>query len=55
VRRCSSYLGSDPEAGNRFNEAMTEFSGLVSYAVLLAYDFSNVRSIVDLGGGCGGS
>ena len=47
------YLGRDPEAGTRFNEAMTDFSALVSYAVLLAYDFSDVRSVVDLGGGCG--
>jgi hypothetical protein len=47
------YLGRNPEARNTFNEAMTDFSALVSYAVLLAYDFSDVRSIVDLGGGCG--
>ena len=47
------YLGRDPEAGNRFNEAMTDFSALVAYAVLLAYDFSDVKSTVDVGGGCG--
>jgi hypothetical protein len=47
------YLGRNPEAGNTFNEAMTDYSALVAYAVLLAYDFADVRSIVDVGGGCG--
>jgi hypothetical protein len=47
------YLGRNPDAGDTFNEAMTNFSALVSYALLLAYDFSDVRSIVDVGGGCG--
>jgi hypothetical protein len=47
------YLGRNPEAGNTFNEAMTDFSALAAYAVLLAYDFSDVKSTVDVGGGCG--
>jgi hypothetical protein len=47
------YLGRNPEARNTFNEAMTDFSALVAYAVLLAYDFSDVKSTVDVGGGCG--
>src|ERR1700747_3158215 len=47
------YLGRENEAGNTFNRAMTDYSALSSCAVLLSYDFSGVRSIVDVGGGCG--
>jgi O-methyltransferase domain/Dimerisation domain len=47
------YLAGNPEAGDTFNRAMTDYSSLVSHAVLLAYDFSDVRSIVDVGGGRG--
>ena len=47
------YLGREDEAGNTFNRAMTDYSALSSCAVLLSYDFSGVRSIVDVGGGCG--
>jgi len=47
------YLAENGEDGTTFNAAMTDFSGLASYAVLLAYDFSAFRSIVDVGGGHG--
>jgi hypothetical protein len=47
------YLTENGEDGAIFNAAMTDFSGLASYAVLLAYDFSAFRSIVDVGGGHG--
>ena len=47
------YLTENGEAGGIFNAAMTDYSGLVSYAVGLAYDFSTVRSVVDVGGGHG--
>lgn len=47
------YLAGNPRAGDTFNRAMTDYSSLVSHAVLLAYDFSDVRSIVDVGGGRG--
>ena len=47
------YLGREREAGNTFNRAMTDYSALSSCAVLLSYDFSRIRSIVDVGGGCG--
>lgn len=47
------YLGRENDAGNTFNRAMTDYSGLSSCAVLLSYDFSAIRSIVDVGGGCG--
>ena len=47
------YLGQDVEAGKIFNHAMSEYSALSSCAVLLSYDFSGTRSLVDVGGGCG--
>jgi hypothetical protein len=47
------YLAENGEDGATFNAAMTDFSGLASYAVLLAYDFSAFRWIVDVGGGHG--
>jgi O-methyltransferase domain/Dimerisation domain len=47
------YLVENGEDGATFNAAMTDFSGLASYAVLLTYDFSAFRSIVDVGGGHG--
>jgi hypothetical protein len=47
------YLGQDLEAGQIFNHAMSEYAALSSCAVLLSYDFSRTRSLVDVGGGCG--
>src|SRR5260370_16799525 len=47
------YLGLDTEAGATFNSAMTDCSALSSCAVLLSYNFSEIRSVVDVGGGCG--
>lgn len=47
------YLGQDVEAGRIFNHAMSDYSALSSCAVLLSYDFSDTRSLVDVGGGCG--
>ncbi len=47
------YLGQNVEAGEIFNHAMTDYSALSSCAVLLSYDFSTTRSLVDVGGGCG--
>jgi hypothetical protein len=47
------YLAGNPEPGETFNQAMNDHASLVSHAVLLAYDFSGVRSVVDVGGGRG--
>ena len=47
------HLTKNAQDGHTFNTAMTDFSGLASYAVALAYDFSTIRSIVDVGGGHG--
>jgi hypothetical protein len=47
------YLGQDHAAGNTFTRAMADCSSLSSCAVLLSYDFSGIRSIIDVGGGSG--
>lgn len=47
------HLKQNGDASNTFHNAMTDFSALVSYAVLLAYDFSEIHTLVDVGGGHG--
>ncbi len=47
------YLQSNAEAANNFHEGMTDVSSMVAYAVLMAYDFSGISSMVDVGGGEG--
>jgi 2-polyprenyl-3-methyl-5-hydroxy-6-metoxy-1,4-benzoquinol methylase len=47
------YLQRDAEAADAFNDGMTDLSSLLAYAVLMAYDFSGISSIVDIGGGQG--
>ena len=47
------YLHAHPRAAARFNAAMTGFSSHETAAILEAYDFSDVRSVVDIGGGHG--
>lgn len=47
------YLQQHSAAGVAFNQGMTDLSSLLAYAVLLAYDFSEISSIVDVGGGEG--
>ena len=48
------YLGSNPEAGEAFDQLMTtnRFSGDLT-AVMSTYDFSGISRIVDVGGGQG--
>jgi ubiquinone/menaquinone biosynthesis C-methylase UbiE len=36
-----------------FDEAMSTFTGMISGAVAAAYDFSSMRSVIDVGGGEG--
>jgi SAM-dependent methyltransferase len=48
-----TYLRDNPEHGARFNEAMVGMYGAVGQAVVAAYDFSQLRSVIDLGGGTG--
>ena len=47
------HLKQNQDDADSFHKAMTDFSGLVSYAVLLAYDFSKIHTLVDVGGGRG--
>jgi hypothetical protein len=48
-----SYLDSNARAGETFGKAMAEITAQISLAVLLAYDFSDVRTVIDVGGGEG--
>lgn len=47
------YLDEHPNAAALFHAAMTGFSELEAAAILAAYDFSAVGSVVDVGGGQG--
>jgi hypothetical protein len=47
------YLAAHPEDNAVFNEAMSEFARQTATAVAAAYDFSDIRSVVDVGGGQG--
>ena len=47
------FLEGNSSAGETFNLAMTDYSALVAHAVLLAYDFAGIKSLIDVGGGCG--
>ena len=47
------YLAAHPEEGEIFNSAMSDFGQGVAAAVLQGYDFSDVDTIVDVGGGNG--
>lgn len=51
--RMFEYLGQEREAGDAFNLAMSDYSALSSCALLLSYDFSEVGTIMDVGGGHG--
>jgi hypothetical protein len=47
------YLAQNAEAKEVFDAAMTNFSELENSPLLAGYDFSSVRSLVDVGGGQG--
>ena len=47
------YLAADPAAAAMFDEAMTSSSAAQSQAVLDAYDFSGIGTLVDVAGGHG--
>jgi hypothetical protein len=47
------YLAQNHETGRVFDEAMTGLSVQVSQAVVAAYDFSGIKTIVDIAGGQG--
>jgi len=47
------YLQRNPDASEAFDRGMTNLSSLLAHAILLAYDFSGISSIIDVGGGEG--
>ena len=47
------HLQQNPQDSVAFNRGMTDLAYLLAQAVLLAYDFSDISSIVDVGGGEG--
>ncbi|WP_414570332.1 methyltransferase [Nostoc sp. CCY 9925] len=47
------YYAQNPEAGKNFNQAMTSSSILQNPGIVLDYDFSDVQTLVDVGGGHG--
>jgi hypothetical protein len=51
--RLFEFLDQDRGAGDTFQEAMSDVSALVSQAVMLAYEFSGIHLLADIGGGCG--
>ncbi|MGP3989820.1 methyltransferase [Streptomyces sp. 3N207] len=48
------HLAADPQLGAAFHSSMAAFSQALSNEVADAYDFSGVRSVIDVGGGRGG-
>ena len=47
------YFERNPEYAKEFNDAMTTFSASVAPAMLKAYDFSGITTLVDVAGGHG--
>ena len=47
------YLAQNPEADEAFNQAMTDSNAMVLAAVMAAYNFDEIETIVDIGGGQG--
>jgi O-methyltransferase domain/Dimerisation domain len=47
------YFSKNPEAARIFDEAMSSFTTLAAKAVTEAYDFSEIRTLVDVAGGHG--
>ena len=47
------YIGRNPELGPIFDAGMTAFHGHETQAMLDAYDFGEIRTLADIGGGNG--
>ena len=47
------YLAQHPEEASHFNAAMIGYHGEEPAAVVATYDFSGIRTVVDVGGGTG--
>lgn len=48
-----SYYAQNPEPAKIFDDAMTSFSTAIANAVAAVYDFSEAKTIADIGGGQG--
>jgi orsellinic acid C2-O-methyltransferase len=48
-----THFADDPEASASFNQAMSEGTRLEAPGILASYDFSQFRTVVDVGGGDG--
>lgn len=46
-----NYLQQNVDAADAFNQGMANVPSMLAYAVLMAYDFAGISSIVDIGGG----
>ena len=51
--KCFHILLTNPEAARIFDRAMTSLSNLAIKAVVEAYDFSEIETLVDVAGGHG--
>jgi O-methyltransferase domain/Dimerisation domain len=47
------YLRQNVDAGDAFHQGMANVASMLAYAVLMSYDFAEISSIVDIGGGRG--
>jgi hypothetical protein len=47
------YLRQNVDAADAFNQGMANVASMLAYALLMAYDFAGISSIVDIGGGQG--
>jgi O-methyltransferase len=52
-RVCFDAIFGDPEIAYDFNMAMTNFSRVIAPAVIEAYDFSGIHTLMDVAGGHG--
>jgi O-methyltransferase domain/Dimerisation domain len=52
-KKTFEVLSGMPEVARSFNDGMTNISALTAPAILEAYDFSEIRKLVDVGGGHG--
>lgn len=48
------YIKKNEETEKEFNAGMTSLSSLTNYAIADQYNFSNIKVVVDIGGGHGG-
>lgn len=53
-KSCWQYLAEDrPDEGSIFHQAMSAFSQTINTAIVQAYDFSGIQTLMDVGGGQG--